>query len=167
MSHGSLEQETPRDQQCEHCGRWYRNDGITIHEENCDLEDVDAMLVELESREDRGESLTGADPQGSDPQDGEGVASTSEGRDVATNGGPRDPPEPDVQEDVDDVDDDPDQTVDDLPDRYITVDEYLEALHGSDVDVDALEDELEPFDVVDLENTGAREVRAHTIEEVV
>jgi hypothetical protein len=131
------------------------------------------MVVELETREDRGESLTGADHQGSDTQDGEGtppdpeaVDPTSEGRDVATDGGPRDPPVPDVQEEVDVVDDDPDQTVDDLPDRYIPVDEYLDELQGSDVDVDALEYELEPFDVVDLENTGAREVRAHTIEEV-
>lgn len=167
MSNGSLERESARDTQCTHCGRFYRNDGIHSHEDNCEFRDVEARVVDLEGREDRPE--VSPDVETPDPTpDGVGADPDPMGstprEDLATDGGPRDPPAPDVQDDVDDDPGDPD--VDDLPDRYMPVEEYLAELEESDADVGALEERLADYDVVDLQASSARELSAHTLQEV-
>jgi hypothetical protein len=87
---------------------------------------------------------------------------------TVTDGGPQAPPTPDVDVQDDDGDDGP-TTADDLPDRYVPVDEYIETVReraGHLVDVDKLADQLSDKDVVDVEETTAEHIAAYSIDEV-
>lgn len=109
--------QSPTDQQCTHCGRYFSQRGIDSHEANCDFEEFDVVLVPIAGQDDEGETPSGdgTDPSATAPDD----VGTSPSPDVAadtaggtqgtrTDGGPRAPPTPDV-EDVDDVQDEHDE----------------------------------------------------------
>ena len=87
---------------------------------------------------------------------------------ASTDGGPRPPPEPDVDvDDQEDKDDDPVESVDDLPDRYVSVDEIIDELASVEhVNGDALRRRLSRFDVVDVKETTTDEVAAYRFEEI-
>lgn len=181
MSHGSTEPETDRDRRCEHCGRYYTRRGIISHRRNCQWEAYDVLHPEAEPLEDDGgdPSVSGTDPN-DEPADGVGDTPTPEGgapdgqtadtgssgptQETATDGGPRDPPMPDV----DDVQKESDDEPTDLPDHLVPVDEYLEAVRESDapVDVSALEEQLAEYSVVDVEETTTENIEAYRPGEV-
>lgn len=158
MSHGSHEREHPRDVQCQHCGRFYRNDGIHGHEANCPYDAVDDTIVELVNDGGRDVTPSGSSGDPSPPQDSETMGGDPP---AVTDGGPQAPPEPetvDVQDDdQDDVDDQ-----DDLPERYVEVDQYVEAVEEEvdHIDTDELRSRLSDFDVVDVEATTADNIVA-------
>jgi hypothetical protein len=52
MLPGAPSPELPTDQQCDHCGRWFRTKGIESHEENCPVGQSESLQY------DRGEYLT-------------------------------------------------------------------------------------------------------------
>lgn len=117
------------------------------------------------------------EPQPPEEYDGEGDVDVddqdgAELEDVATDGGGlglEGPPETSSSSSASTSSRDPTgPTVDDLPDRYVSVEEYLEAVreetHG--VDVDELAEHLEEYDVVDVEETTEEKIAAYPIEEV-
>lgn len=90
--------------------------------------------------------------------------SNSPEQSAETDGGRQAPPMPDVdeQEDAGDVD------TDDLPDRYVPVEDYVERKgRRDDVDADALADHLEDYDVVDVESYTGDSIQAYTLDEVI
>lgn len=157
MSNGTLERECARDTQCEHCGRFWRNDGIHSHEENCEFQDVDARVVDLENRQDREDVFDDVETPDPTPDgvgaDPDPTASTPT-QDVATDGGPRDPPEPDVAVDGRDVATDGGENI---PDRFVQVGEWCDGVEDDKPELKARADwqdhrrELEQnYDYVDL-----------------
>lgn len=163
MSNGSRQHEDPRDVRCEHCGRCYRNDGIHNHERNCPHSANDGWVVPPEDW-DEGDTTS---PDGGDgatpPQDGAGVVSDPP-QEARTDGGPMEPPAPTVVED-----DQEDDAGDELPDRYVDVDEYIalvDAEPDADVDTDVLREELAEYDVVDVEETTRGSIAAYSREDV-
>lgn len=48
MSGGSGGRESEEDRQCIHCGRWYHSAGLESHEVNCDLQEIDSRVLEIE-----------------------------------------------------------------------------------------------------------------------
>lgn len=179
MSNGSQQPEHPRDVRCEHCGRCYRNDGIHNHERNCPYDKVDGWVVPP-SEWDEGDttpSERGGDtnpPQDGDADGDQPTPSTSDAEpepETVTDGGPRSPPTPDLEEPVDDDRDDDDDPIEasDLSDRYVAVDDYVAAVRaqaGDAVDVDALEEQLADYFVVDVQETTEETIEALTREEV-
>jgi hypothetical protein len=161
---GSPERSSETDERCPHCGLFYSKRGIHSHRRNCewsdypgrvhpeaasDPEDVDEQKPNvprkgpLKSEGDLSGVREGPHPEG---VGGEGTPPSGDGEDPerATDGGPRAPPEPDVDvdekpvadEDVQEVDDDdvvecpacggtnhfpasllPDEVLEALPDR--------------------------------------------------
>lgn len=175
MSQGSREREHPRDVQCKHCGRYYRNDGIHAHEENCPYDAVEETIVPLasEGEGDVTPSDTGGDVTPAQDGAGEGVDPTPDTSEetTVTDGGPRSPPTPDLEEPVDDDRDSDDDPIEasDLSDRYVAVDDYVAAVRaqaGDAVDVDALEEQLADYFVVDVQETTEETIEALTREEV-
>jgi hypothetical protein len=180
MSNGSHEPEHPRDVQCNHCGRYFRNDGIHAHEENCPLAEVDETIVPL-ANDGGGPVPPNEEVQGGQPaQDGEGVAPDPVGGDglenvdndpVRTDGGesgpaPADPPEP-----PEPVDDDQDE----LPDRYVPVEVWCDRIE--DERPELTDDELwggyrgeliRRTDYVDIQETDAErgDIVAYPEEEI-
>jgi len=150
MTNGSREREHPRDVQCCHCGRFYRNDGIQGHEENCPYSEVDDTVVPLADDGGRDPTPTDTGDGASPPQDGEGVGADPTA-DTVADGGPQKPPDPDV-----DVNDQDDQN--DLPEKYVDITDYIDAVkeRPEPVDIDKLRAELSEYDVIDLEQTEQR-----------
>jgi hypothetical protein len=175
MSGGSQTAEHRLDVQCKHCGRYYRNDGIHAHQRYCPFSEVDETIVPLEGkRDDRDvspsdEGETSEPPQDDETIDGQNTVEDPDPREtVETDGGPRPPPEPELDQDVDQDDQDDDRLdEDDLGDRYVTVEEYIDTIRKSEkVDADQLRRRLSGFDVIDLEETTATEIKAYTSEEI-
>lgn len=99
----------------------------------------------------------------------EAFSEISESEDISqtasTDGGRQAPPMPDVDE-ADEQDED--VTVDDLPDRYVPVEDYVDRKgRRDDVDADALAEHLEDYDVVDVESYTAESIQAFTLDEVI
>lgn len=124
MAGGSHSPESPRDQQCRHCGRWFSDRGIKAHESNCEFEQWDVVLVELEDPDDVGGTppVEGSVPTEPEPADGEAGNPTTHGSDpsdAVTDGGeglglsgPPSTPEP--EEDPTD-DPEPERETEDCP----------------------------------------------------
>jgi len=139
MSNGSRERESPQDVQCEHCGRWFRNDGVHGHEPNCPLRGEDVVIVELEGPDEGVGSLTeGAGTPPVDSTDGEdsggltpGVDPDSQdGEDGARADGGRvmDPPTPTTAPtaSTSTTSSSRDSSADeDVPDHYVDADEFI------------------------------------------
>jgi hypothetical protein len=113
------------------------------------------------------EEVSPDDPDGQAPT-GEATVddsptADSPGQAPATDGGPKPIPTfDDVEEDTDDP-----VTVDDLPDRFVDVDDYATRKgRREDVDEERLRELLESFDVVDVEASGPEAVEAFTLDEV-
>jgi len=95
--------QSPRDQQCQHCGRWFSPRGIDSHEANCDFAGYDAVLVPIagDGRDGAAPSAEGA-TQTPDSTDEDGSSPGPEPVDAdpversRTDGGPRSPPTPSV-----------------------------------------------------------------------
>lgn len=81
MASGSLAPETPSDQSCEHCRRYFASQGIDNHEENCPLQGVDL--------EEYAAHVTESGAPGPDPHEGTVAsdAGTDESAEIATDGG--------------------------------------------------------------------------------
>ena len=167
MSGGSLDPESPKDVQCEHCGLFFRNDGIDPHEAHCERQGR-PPYQEIRGRGGPpGDSPAGEGP-GSTP-DGKGPT-PSEGDDpgpesVETDGGPIEPPTRDV---VDEQENDTPASAEELPERYVSVERYLETIDEElpDEVVDAIEDAVEGYDVVDVEQTTSESIQALHFDEV-
>lgn len=104
----------------------------------------------------------------SDAEISEEETQISESSDISqtasTDGGRRAPPQPSI--DVDDQDDDP-SGVDELPDRFVPVEDYVDRKsRRDDVDADRLRDALEGYDVVDTESYNGDRIEAYTLDEV-
>jgi hypothetical protein len=105
---------------------------------------------------------TGSDSEISEPE-----TEISEDSDISqtasTDGGRRAPPQPSI--DVDDQEDE--QDVDDLPDRFVPVEDYVDRKsRRDDVDADRLRDALAEYDVVDTESYTGDRIEAYTLDEV-
>lgn len=179
----NFERSEKTDQECPHCGLFYSDRGIKAHRANCPLKGTEYFV----RRPDSADVDSGGDP----PEDGgpptEPESSDDVGPDpsshthppegdthppddgnpepATTDGGRRAPPMPEI--DVDDSDDDRD-VLEELPDRFVPVDEYVAEVNreiGSD-HADELAQELEGFDVVDVVATDETTVVAYPLEEV-
>jgi hypothetical protein len=100
------------------------------------------------------EGDTTSSDQGDDvnpPQDGVGSGGQPTHDSAVTDGGPQKPPDPDV-----DVNDQDDQI--DLPEKYVDITDYIDAVkeRPEPVDIDKLRAELSEYDVIDLEQTEQR-----------
>lgn len=136
MSNGSRERERPQDVQCQHCGRFYRNDGIHGHEPHCPLKGEDVVIVPLEGATEGGDPLAkGAGTPESETPDVEAtggptpgvVDDVQEDRDGARADGGRvmDPPSPAEPAGPDRDPDGADEEIDDVADHLVDADEYL------------------------------------------
>jgi hypothetical protein len=86
---------------------------------------------------------------------------------ASTDGGRQTPPMPDVDE-TDEQENAGYVTVDDLPERYVPVEDYVERKRRrDDVDADTLAAHLEDYDVVDVESFTGESIEAYTIDEVI
>jgi len=164
------------DQECPYCGLFYSDRGIKAHKSNCPLKGEDYWVRRPESAEtDEGRDLPedGGVPDEDEPGDDVGTDPSSDTTasdedattSATTNGGRRAPPQPTI--DVDDQDDGDD--VDDLPDRFVPVEDYVDEVRRrdeGDVDVDALEENLADYDVVDVKETTEDHLAAYTLDEV-
>jgi len=106
MSGGSREPESPTDQQCENCGRYYSAKGIDTHERSCPHPEWAEPLVPLEDGSDTSESVGGDTSEGPPQTQTSPAPEASEGSNptAETDGGLglAGPPEPD-----DDPDEEP------------------------------------------------------------
>jgi len=163
-----LDPESPKDVQCEHCGLYFRNDGIRPHEQHCNRRDKDPFQPirgESEPRDEPQpeESDPTPDSEGVTASDGESPGQAVETREPATEGGtgPMEPPTPTVEPATDDSDE--------LPERYVEIDDYLEAARErglSEEQISQLRDSLEEYDLVDTQTTTAESVTALNMEDV-
>lgn len=179
MSNGSHDREDVRDVQCAHCGRFYRNDGVKIHERNCPYSEVDDTIVDLPDQDQGTEPLEDVVESTPTPQDGEAMAPTPEAPDpsdpdadggdpLRTDGGPSDPPAP-----PEPVDDQEDQDDEDLPDGYQPVNDWVDDYEDEHEDVvddpnwQHFRDDLlaSEADAVDLEETDVDEGTLVAVEE--
>lgn len=97
MSNGSREPETPKDVQCEHCGRYYRHDGIHGHEPNCPLKGEDVTIVPIVGSEDPSGPVTPGARTPDEPDDGEDAGGRTPIAEVR-DGGELTPPAPDLED---------------------------------------------------------------------
>lgn len=186
---GQVEPATHTDQQCSHCGLWFSSRGIFAHEENCKLKgepyrvqpdrddaegtDDGTSPDGPESPDDSGGGLPDGYPPEDDVSDDPSGSGTSPTDAVATDGGPGLGLTPPSSGGADTSRADPSgtsstPTVDELPDRYVAVDAYLEAVDEEDhaVDVGALREHLQEYDVVDVQETSEEHIVAYTLGEV-
>jgi hypothetical protein len=83
-------------------------------------------------------------------------------QEASTDGGRAAPPEPELEDDGDDPVD-----VDNLPDRYVPVDDYVDRKsRREDVDGDRLREQLAEFDVVDVDSYTGDRIEAYRLEEL-
>jgi len=188
-----------REKVCPTCGVVISRRGYINHTRNCDKDeplldpDRDARHPSLRDDEDASNSSAGEDEDSPDPNDtdepeptdgvAEGVSvrdthtpnshttdpsgESGEGVDdqeTTTDGGRAAPPEPDLKDDADDPVD-----VDDLPDRYVPVDQYLDEITDqvSDRLLNQYRRSLSGYDVVDVVETRENDqVHAYPLEEV-
>ncbi|WP_233510257.1 hypothetical protein [Haloferax sp. Atlit-4N] len=126
MSGGTYEPQSATDQQCEHCGLYFRAQGIHNHETSCYLQDHDTMIQPLDDPVSVRETESGTQDESADtevPDTQPEVEAVTDGGNpaldapdpvegVATDGGePQDPECPDCGSD-----------------RYGIVDEHRRAL---------------------------------------
>ncbi|ELZ87495.1 hypothetical protein C453_04054 [Haloferax elongans ATCC BAA-1513] len=125
MSGGTYEPQSATDQQCSHCGLYFRAQGIHNHESSCYLQDHDTMIQPLDDpvsvRE--AESPTQDDPEGVE------VADTQPTVEAVTDGGnpALDAPDP-VEKDDGGTESDEPACPDCGSDRYGVVDEHRRVL---------------------------------------
>jgi hypothetical protein len=162
------------DQECPHCGLFYSDRGIKAHRANCPLKGEDYWVRRPDSLED-GEGGDAPDDAGAPvetesnddvgPDPSTHTSPPSDSGEATTDGGRRAPPQPSI--DVDDDEDDDPVDVDDLPDRFVPVEDYVERKsRREDVDGDRLAERLEDYDVVDVESYTGDRIEAYTLEEV-
>jgi hypothetical protein len=186
---GKVEPTTQTDQQCSHCGLWFSSRGIFAHEDSCKLKgepyrvqpereagegtDDGTLPTGVESPDDSGGGLPDGYPPEDDVSEDPTGSGTSPTDADATDGGPGLGLTPPSSGGADTSGADPSgtsstPTVDELPDRYVSVDEYLEAVDAKDhaVDVGALREQLAEYDVVDVQETSEEHIAAYTLEEV-
>jgi hypothetical protein len=191
---GTRTPTSPNDVQCSHCGLFFSRRGIITHERHCELQDYDVTLVPL-GESDEADTLGGqrdaveananssrgtpepepdVDPDTPAPDDTATGAPSTEGG-ASPPPSPASPPEPEPEpstggasSDVDEPEPDPEPDEPEVGDRYVPVDEYLAGLEDDldEEDLAELREMLEEYDVVDVEETTASSITAHTFEEV-
>jgi hypothetical protein len=165
---GTKNKKKPTDEMCPNCGLYYSKRGIIPHRRNCDR---DEPLLPLDRDDDDGgdgpdDKVT---PEASTPTDGVGDGAPPEGSTPSSDPARTDgaglglegPPETSTDGGRDDHGD--------LPDRYVSVDEYLDACRAkglSESRVAQLREALEEYDVVDVQKTTEDHLAASTLEEV-
>jgi hypothetical protein len=170
---GSREPETAQDQQCSNCGLWYSKRGINSHEANCDHPEWAEPMVPLEGETEGGNPPTEREgPQATPAPDDVGTSPAPDAA-VDTDGGPKTPPTFEAGDDKQHDGDDVQEENDDLGDRYVPVEDYLEAFEEQNPETAQTEDYREwkrdlksRIDVVDVEATDGTKVRGATREEV-
>jgi hypothetical protein len=190
MSNGSLDPESPKDVQCEHCGLYFRNDGIRPHEEYCDRRGKDPLQPILSPEDvtgdtpaEEGGDLGGEAPdptpegEGLSPDEGDGPGDAGDDQEVATDGaglGLSGPPRASSNDTAPSNATPSERTkpsvmsADQLPDRYVAVDRYLEEVEdraGGVVNVDVLREQLSDYDIVDVDATTEDNIVAYTLDE--
>lgn len=169
--------------------------GVKAHERNCEWEDYDGYHPSVDAEDvgdlrDQPDAILGSDPNdsGGDPSDGAGDGGTPERVDPdvtqsqetdtpdsgapasRADGGPRSPPTPATTTSSSDAgDQDVVDDADQLPERFVDVDEYLEEIRREDPDgvhVDKLQVLLREYDVVDVVATDDERIAAYRFEEV-
>jgi len=183
MSGKKYIQDPDRETVCPSCGLVFSRRGIIAHSRNCDRDeplldpDRDARHPSLRDDEDT--------PDPNDTGDGESEDGVAEGvsvrdtptpnshttdpngepdgdQDATTDGGRATPPEPELEDGADDPVD-----VDDLPDRYVPVEDYVDRKsRREDVDGDRLREQLSDFDVVDVDSYTGDRIEAYTLDEL-
>jgi hypothetical protein len=175
-----------RERVCSSCGLVFSRRGIIAHSRNCDRDeplldpDRDARHPSLRDDEDAPNPNDIDEPESNDGV-AEGVSvrntptpnshttdpSGESGGDVGdqeatTDGGRAAPPEPELDDGTDDPVD-----VDDLPDRYVPVEDYVDRKsRREDVDGDRLREQLSEFDVVDVDSYTGDRIEAFTLDEL-
>lgn len=169
---------------CPTCGLVYSRRGIIAHSRNCDRDeplldpDRDARHPSLRDDEDAPNPNDTDEPEPTDGvADGVSVRDTStpnshttdasgesgenvDDQEATTDGGRAAPPEPELEDD-DPVD------VDNLPDRYVPVEHYVDRKsRREDIDGDRLRKQLSEFDVVDVDSYTGERIEAFTLDEL-
>ena len=171
MVSGNRYGKNERYRRCQNCGLAYSSRGIIPHERNCDRDEPIIDPDEPVLRDDAEGDAASPSPDRDDPPDGEsvdpsddgGVSSETGPTEVVSDGGSRAPPVPDGGSSS------KPKSVDELGDRYVPCQDYLDTLREPDVPkeiVDALEDDLSEHDVVDVEETTEESVAAYSLEDV-
>jgi hypothetical protein len=74
VSPGTARKDDATDQQCQHCGRWFENRGVTGHEKGCEFRDVDWFWVDddgfVRSEDRLGSAFERVDESGGAPVEG-------------------------------------------------------------------------------------------------
>lgn len=137
MSGGSREPESPTDQQCTNCGRYYSAKGIENHEKSCSHPEWAEPLVPLDEGSDTPESVGGDTSEGApttqaspDPEVSDTPAETDGGLGLA---GP-----PETSEEVEDEQSPGATVVEEEPEE----EPETENCPGCGHDLDATEEEL-------------------------
>lgn len=168
---GHFEKPSQTAQQCEYCGLWFDRRGVNAHQMNCRFEGRDIRILPPED--------SGGDPPESAP-----TPESPESADGVHGGDANSPPTPNADiEKPTRTDGGPGLGLDgppeapepssptspaDLPDHYVDVETYLEAVQeeAPNVDVGALREQLAEYDVVDVEETTAESIAAYRLDEV-
>lgn len=171
---------------CPTCGLVFSRRGIIAHSRNCDRDEPlldphrNARHPSLRDDEDasdpndtdepkpnhgvaEGVSVRDTSTPNSHTNDPSGESSEDvEDQEATTDGGRSAPPEPDLEGGTDDPVD-----VDDLPDRYVPVEDYVDRKsRREDIDGDRLREHLSEFDVVDVDSYTGDRIEAYTLDEL-
>lgn len=178
---GQFEKPDETAQQCDYCGLWFDRRGVNAHEMNCRFEGRDLRIL---PQEDSGGDPPEDTPTPESPESPDGTHGGVEDSPPTPNGGVEKPtradggpglglegppapssPEPTPSSGGGEAGA---RSVDDLPDRFVDVDEFVAEVRSraEHVDADALEDHLAEFDVVDTEETDEERIAAFTLDEV-